>query len=312
MPVDAAISKHNSNSPPPRFARNRAYLAIRLALLVVAVTLIDASIQRPADPVEPLIFERTDRFVDGDSLQTLRIATFNIHAGVGRDGVRDLGRTADALSKLDIAALQEVRNPLLSFDGPQISNLADKLRMAWVFVPAERRWWHNDYGTGLLTRIAPVDCLRIPLPTANRRRFRTAVLTNFKYQARLVHLLAVHIDLDEERDVHNAQLRTVADLFLSLQEPAILLGDLNDVSTHPEIARLLNTPGVHNALARIPAPTVKTNPIDWIFTRGFDTVRAEWLVNPASDHPVARADLKLSNGREAQAAPVNHGSLGQR
>jgi hypothetical protein len=61
------------------------------------------------------------------------------------------------------------------------------------------------------------------------------------------------------------------------------------------MVRLLNTPGVHNALAGIPGPTVKKNPIDWIFTRGLRTVRAEWIANDASDHPVARADLELDS-----------------
>ena len=60
------------------------------------------------------------------------------------------------------------------------------------------------------------------------------------------------------------------------------------------MVRLMHTPGVHNALADIPGPTVKKNPIDWIFTRGLRTVRAEWIANPASDHPVARADLELA------------------
>jgi endonuclease/exonuclease/phosphatase family metal-dependent hydrolase len=309
MSQDATVSTACDwkSSPSARPARGRAYWPLRLTLLVAAVTLIIGEIQTPADPVQPLVVERTDRLVDRNLSPTLRIATFNIHAGVGRDGVRDLGRTADSLSNLDIAALQEVRNPLLSYDGPQISNVADQLRMAWIFVPAERRWWHNDYGTGLLTRIALDDCLRIPLPTANRRRFRAALLTNFLHQGRSVHLLAVHIDLDEELNTHDTQLRLVADLFLSLQEPAILVGDLNDVSTHPEIARLLKTPGVHNALAGIPGPTVKTNPIDWIFTRGFDTVRGEWLANPASDHPVARAELKLSGPSDSD----NHSAAGR-
>jgi hypothetical protein len=65
---------------------------------------------------------------------------------------------------------------------------------------------------------------------------------------------------------------------------------------------------VHNALADIPGPTVKKNPIDWILTRGLRTVRAEWITNPASDHPVARADLELARDLVSQtstAAPAD-------
>jgi endonuclease/exonuclease/phosphatase (EEP) superfamily protein YafD len=182
----------------------------------------------------------------------------------------------------------------LGFHGPQVHDVANRLNMAWLFVPAEKRWWRNDYGNGFLTRVPLNDCVRIPLPTPSRQRFRAALLANFAFHGRAVHLLAVHIDKDMEQNTHDNQLRTVFDVFLSLQEPAILLGDMNDVSTHPEIVRLLKTPGVHSALADIPRPKVKSDPIDWIFTRGFRTVHAEWRATPSSDHPVACASLELS------------------
>jgi endonuclease/exonuclease/phosphatase family metal-dependent hydrolase len=261
---------------------------------------------RPADPVEPLVVHETDRLAALEPSAPLRVATFNTHAGVGRDGVRDLGRTAEALKDLDLAALQEVRSPLFSLDGPQVADVAARLKMGWLFVPAEKRWWHNHYGNALLTRLPLVDYVRIPLPTPSRQRFRAALLTNFDHWGRTVHLLTVHIDKDEEGNTHDIQLRTAFDVFLSLNEPAILLGDLNEFATHPEMARLLKTPGVHNALADIPGPTVKTNPIDWIITRGLRTVRAEWIANPASDHPVARADLELARELVSQTnTPVS-------
>jgi endonuclease/exonuclease/phosphatase family metal-dependent hydrolase len=72
---------------------------------------------------------------------------FNIHAGVGRDAIRNLDRTAVVLFDLDIVALQEIRNPLSgSLAGslePQVAQIAELSKMAWMFVPAEKRWWHN-------------------------------------------------------------------------------------------------------------------------------------------------------------------------
>jgi endonuclease/exonuclease/phosphatase family metal-dependent hydrolase len=300
----AAMTSPSQNKPQAStWARltNRKFLFLGATVAVAIGVVADGAIQRPADPVEPLVLHETDRLAPLESSAPLRIATFNTHAGVGRDGTRDLGRTAEALKDLDFAALQEVRSPLLTFDGPQVADVAARLKMGWLFVPAERRWWHNHYGNALLTRLPLVDYVRIPLPTPNRQRFRAALLTNFTHWGRTVHVLTVHIDKDEERDTHNIQLRTAFDLFLSLNEPAILLGDLNEFGTHPELVRLLKTPGVHNALAGIPAPTVKKNPIDWIFTRGLRTVRAEWIANPASDHPVARADLELAHDPISQA-----------
>jgi endonuclease/exonuclease/phosphatase family metal-dependent hydrolase len=271
-----------------------------LALVGLAGLVTVGAQSGPADPVQPLALEEQDRVASLDEHAPLRVATFNIHAGVGRDGIRDLGRTATALADLDVAALQEVRNPLLGFQGPQVHDVANRLRMAWLFVPAEKRWWRNDYGNGFLTRLPVTDCVRIPLPTPSRQRFRAALLANFPFHGKTVHLLAVHIDKDTEQDTHDKQLHTVFDLFLSLQEPAILLGDMNEFGSHPEIKRLLATPGVHSALAEIPRPKVKSDPIDWIFTRGFRTVHAEWRATPSSDHPVACASLQI--GDEAHVA----------
>ncbi|HEV3304575.1 MAG TPA: hypothetical protein VG055_33300, partial [Planctomycetaceae bacterium] len=113
-------------------------LLIAGAVVAVATGLVaDGAIQRPADPVEPLVLHETDRLTPLAPWEPLRIATFNTHAGVGRDGVRDLGRTAEALKDLDLAALQEVRSPLFGLGGPQVSDVAERLKMGWLFVPAE-------------------------------------------------------------------------------------------------------------------------------------------------------------------------------
>jgi endonuclease/exonuclease/phosphatase family metal-dependent hydrolase len=259
-----------------------------------AVVITDGARPKPADPVEPLMLQAAEHIRNDNQGTTLRVATFNIHAGVGRDGIRDLERTAQCLPGLDVVALQEVRNPRLGFSGPQVSEVADKLGMAWVFVPAERQWWHNHYGTALLTRASLTDCVRIPLQALSRQRFRTAFLANFHFRGRIVHLLAVHLVVNSEDNTHEAQLRTAVDLFLSLAEPAILMGDFNEVRSHPQLVRLLGVPGVQNALANVTRTDVKKDHIDWIITRGFRTIHAEWTQNSASDHPVARAELELS------------------
>jgi len=239
-----------------------------------------------------------------------RVGTFNIHAGVGRDGIRNLDRTAVALFDLDIVALQEVRNPLSdALSGslePQVAQIAELSKMAWMFVPAEKRWWHNEYGTALLTGVPLTSWVRIPLQTFSRQRFRTALLATFYYRNRAVRLLTVHIDKDSEQGTHDLQLRTVFDVFVALREPAILLGDLNEVETHPEFARLLSTPGVHNALAQVPRTGIRKAPVDWILTKGFRTVRGEWKENPASDHPVAKVELELAD--ETVGTPERIGS----
>jgi endonuclease/exonuclease/phosphatase family metal-dependent hydrolase len=305
----STIPAMSANRPTRRWRR---IWPVGLAVVGVAGLIVIGAQSGPADPVQPLTLQAPDRVANLDDHAPLRVATFNIHAGVGRDGIRDLGRTATALADLDLAALQEVRNPLLGFHGPQVHDVANRLNMAWLFVPAEKRWWRNDYGNGFLTRVPLTDCVRIPLPTPSRQRFRAALLANLAYRGRTIHLLAVHIDKDMELDTHDNQLHTVIDLFLSLQEPAILLGDMNEFGSHPEIKRLLATPGVHSALAGAAKPTVKSDPIDWIFTRGLRTVHAEWRATPSSDHPVACADLELNDGARVVSNAADQDGLFKR
>jgi len=275
-------------------------------VVAVTVTFVAVGAQRtPADPVELLRLESTDCLRNFDTASTLRVATFNIHAGVGQDGIQDLDRTAASLADVDLAALQEVRNPFFGSRGPQAAVVAEKLQMAWMFVPAERQWWHNHYGSAVLTRAPLNDCVRIPFPTSSRQRFRTGLLANVRFHGRVVNVLCVHLDRDVENNTHDLQLRTAIALFLSLREPAILLGDLNEVASHPEMTRLLRTPRVQSSLATVPRRDAAKIQIDWIITRGLRTVRAEWKETIASDHPVAWAELQLPDGMSGTTRPAD-------
>jgi len=69
---------------------------------------------------------------------------------------------------------------------------------------------------------------RSPLPTTRLRGLRNIVLTHVDVGGRRVVVLVTHLDVKTD---HDQQLALVADLFLSLQEPAILLGDLNTPAT---------------------------------------------------------------------------------
>lgn len=307
VPAGATQNPITSNqSALANTERHFRHFWLVFVVVAVTVTFVTAGARRtPADPVELLRLEGTDRLRNFDTSSTLRVATFNIHAGVGQDGVQNLDRTAASLADVDLAALQEVRNPFLGFRGPQAAVVAEKLQMAWMFVPAERQWWHNHYGSAILTRAQLNDCVRIPFPTSSRQRFRTGLLANVRVHGRVVNVLCVHLDRDVENNTHDLQLRTAIALFLSLREPAILLGDLNEVASHPEMARLLRTPGVQSSLATVPRRDAAKIQIDWIITRGLRTVRAEWKETNASDHPVAWAELQLPEGMLGSTRPAD-------
>lgn len=223
--------------------------------------------------------------------KTIRVATFNIHGGKGKDGRRDLDRTAECLHDLDFVALSEVRGPRLGQSQDQARRLGQKLGMAWLFAPAVRVWYYEEFGNGLLTML-PVDFWqRIPLSRNYGRSHRNAVLVALRHGDRTIHVVLTHICRrhDPER---RAQLRAVISLYLSLAEPAILVGDMNSDADDPQIQQLLATPGVADPVGEILGQEAAGDRIDWIFTRGLRCVDAGILENEASDHPMVWAELQ--------------------
>ena len=218
----------------------------------------------------------------------LRVATLNMHSGIGVDDRFDLSRTAAAIAGNDIVGLNEVRGDLLAGED-QARLLGRQMKMDWLFAPTEHRWWHDHFGNAALSRVAIEHWMRIPLPCTQSRGFRNVLWLTVPCGGKRVNLLITH--LDRQRD-HDAHVRTLTQMFLALAEPAIAMGDFNGDSSDPGIQRLLNTPGVVDAIGQ--GMGGKTPPhIDWIFLRGMKCRSAGLLENGASDHPAAWAEVEL-------------------
>ena len=89
------------------------------------------------------------------------------------------------------------------------------------------------------------------------------------------------------------QLRAVIALFLGLQSPAILIGDLNSNPDDPQLQGLLAHPDVVDALHEAPPDARGRQHIDWILAKGFRCRSARLIANDASDHPAAEAELEI-------------------
>lgn len=224
--------------------------------------------------------------------QTIRVGTFNIRGGKGLDDRRDLDRTAECLGNLDLVGLSEVHGPWLWQDEDQAEVLGHKLGLAWLFAPTEMRWWHYRFGNGLLTSLPVVRWQRIPLSRQFGESYRNVLWTVLEFAGQRIHVLVTHIDRSDDRD-RRAQLDAVAELFLSLEAPVILLGDMNSTAADPPIGRLLAEPEVEDCLGKV-LDDHGTGRIDWIFARGLEAVDAAMCHNGASDHPSFWAELKLS------------------
>jgi len=227
------------------------------------------------------------------SEKRFRVATFNIHRGKGTDDRFDLQRTAKTLETIgaQLVCLNEVSGGGIWKSENQAERLGELLKQAWLFTPAEQRWWHVRFGNALLSSMPVVGWQQIPLVRGPGKSPRNAVLTIATHQGRRINVLLTHIDRSDDR-ARAAQLRTVAELFLSLEEPAILMGDMNSRRTDPEIKRLLKHPGVKDPFEQKYGSQTPPS-IDWILVRGLKCLDAGMVDRGASDHPMLWAELEF-------------------
>ncbi len=270
--------------------RSRLWVAAALVLAVVVVVIVDGSRCTPADPHKPIqIVGSASPESEGS---VLRVGTFNIHSGKGRDRKTDLARTASVLKvPLDVVGLNEVRGTWSQSLG---LNQAEQLSQLWgmqsAFIPTERRWWHDHFGNALLTRLPIRQIQRLPLPGRRGKAFRCAALSQVEFQKQAVQLLTVHVDSQSDRE---PQLQAVVSMFLALQPPAILMGDLNSTSEDLQMAELLARPDVVDAQQDMPLDARGRKRIDWILARGLRCRTGQVVENEASDHPALVAEFEI-------------------
>ena len=277
-----------ASARPSGKSGRRFNMLLLLVAIVLAVIVWQVSLRRPAGPASgQSLSETASNQMDR---QTLRVGTFNIHSAKGVAGKIDLDRIAQKLEGLDLVGLNEVRGSLPWRQVNQAQLLGEKLEMPFLFAPSEKRWGMDYFGNGLLCSLPVTNWLRIPLPGVAKKRLRNMLLVSVDFGGRDVHVLITHIDNMTDRE---KQLRLAIALFLALEEPAILMGDLNTPSNDEQLQTLLATEEIHDAAAGIVQPNGRGR-IDWIITRGLQTVRAEVRESDASDHPLVSAELRLT------------------
>lgn len=274
-------------SPAASTSRWKA-VACGLVLALFGLVIWDGASRRPAEATRPLLRS----MVAAPTMSppaTLKLASFNIHSGKGTDGVRNLSRTADLLNDVDFAGLYEVRALSDANQPNQAAVLAALQQANWLFAATERQWWADHFGNGLMYRIPVPTAVRIPLVNTRGKAFRNAILSRVELKDAVVQIIAVHIDRENDR---RHQLQTVIELFLGLQEPCLMMGDLNTTLVDPLLSDLHARPGVHSPLHDAQQSSRLDGNIDWIFTRGLSTISASLVENTASDHPCLRVELQ--------------------
>ncbi len=156
----------------------------------------------------------------------LRVATYNIHECVGRDGILDPGRTAAVLKRInaDVMALQEV-----AFDADAPGNVLDILGQALdagVIPGPTLLRKQAQYGNAVLSRITPSRIRRLDISLPGREP-RGAVSMTLRFNGRRVRIVATHLGLRPGERRH--QMRRILRMIdKTSAEVTILMGDFNE------------------------------------------------------------------------------------
>lgn len=286
-----------------RSARVIYTVVLTITALIVAWT---GDRRAPADATRPIsLVGRKDAALTPTE-DEISIASFNIHGCKGTDGSDSWLRVASLLQNSDIAALYEVHSTPWGPHANQAEQIATWLRARSIFVPTEHRWWHDHFGNAMISRKVISSCARIPLPREQSRAYRCAMLTRVPLKEGSLQILAVHVDSREDRV---PQLQLISELFLGLETPSVLMGDLNSEPGDPVMETLLQRPGVVDVRQCVNPSELPEAPIDWMLARGLECLSADFFTNEASDHPIVRARFRIPGQPQA---PSGKNRIGKR
>ena len=234
----------------------------------------------------------------------LRILTYNIHHGAGRDGRYDLDRIATVINSVnpDLVALQEVEQGTTRYPqrDMQLDELAELTDMTGYFGKTLNRLG-GEYGNGVLInpefRVLRTLNHTMPNPADGELRKVMEVQLQFNDEGttRRVDFFATHMDHTSGTN-RQAQVDFINDLVTNSTTPAILAGDFNFDDAGPAYAKLITEWTDPTA-----ADPGRSHQIDYVVHRAADqwTVASEgrFIVNTttanASDHYPLLAVLEL-------------------
>jgi endonuclease/exonuclease/phosphatase family metal-dependent hydrolase len=241
----------------------------------------------------------------------LRVATFNIHHGVGLDGLLDLERIAATVDSTgaEVVGLQEVdvHFGMRSNFVDQANWLADRLGMYVVFGanldfdPLTPDAPRRQYGTAILSahRIRAWTNTLLPRPEGGEQR--GLLEAHIRVRGFPVRVFNTHLQHNSQVE-RLAQIAAIRDVLAGTDESVVMLGDLNATPESAEIANLTEelvdawvTAGVGDGFT-FDAATPHAR-IDYVMSSGDIVARTAAVVTTdAADHLPVVVDLGLPGG----------------
>lgn len=247
-----------------------------------------------------------------DGCDLVRVASYNIHKGIGNDGTYDPARTIAVIAEIDadIIALQEADRRLGDRKGRLNLAMLERETGLTLVPLAARPMSHGWHGNALLCRRGTViRAERLHLPHAEPRG---AVLAEFDIGGRPLRVVAAHLGLlSRTRRLQMERLRS----HLEMREPmpTLLCGDFNEWRPGRANSPLERLSPLFQTAAAVPSYPSRRPvfPLDRIF--GWpDGLIADFgvhdspLARRASDHLPVKAvvDLKSTGILFGETSPV--------
>ncbi|WP_203433329.1 endonuclease/exonuclease/phosphatase family protein [Jiangella asiatica] len=242
----------------------------------------------------------------------LTVMSFNIHHGVGLDGILDLQRVADVIKTegVDVVGLQEVdrhwgeRSDFVD----QAAWLASELDMHVVYGanldldPLEPGAPRRQYGTAILSERPIREWSNTFLPRYEGHEQRGLLSARINVRGVWVTVYNTHLQHNDANE-RLEQVAAIQELIGTPDHSVVLLGDLNATPQSPEIQELVDdlvdtweAAGVGDG-DTYPAEDPNAR-IDYVLTSGGVIARTAAVVaTDASDHLPVRADILLPGDR---------------
>ena len=235
----------------------------------------------------------------------IRVASYNTHGGIGRDGRFVPKRIADVLKEIDadVIALQEVENRATGFD--MLAYLKSETGFEAIAGPTLLRKG-ADYGNGLLTRFKVLSVQRIDL-CVDRCEPRGAIDVELDCGGTPMRVLATHLGLrPSERREQISRLLRVLEHDRPL--PTVLMGDINEWFLWGRPLRWM-----HRHFEQTPSPATFPSGFPvfaldrvWVKPRTLlrkMEVHSTPLARKASDHLPLKVELDLHCGETIVSPP---------